>query len=542
MMLKLQTSISNQPFKCCLHLLRRRIRNSSSSTTIDDPSIFIRYAFSVQYHGGNSLGFSYQGPKAENCIVYHPSSLSDRAEDADATHNEDIILSAPKQQTIQADLRGLESIEGRIRRALDHLVGRDGYQNIRVSSRTDRGVHAWRNTFHVDIRASVIGKKILQLPVLESLDGDECETISSSSSSSSSADDEGKNEISLRPWKPVNLVHGLNFYLSRLSTYAAEGETSSTDKYDTQQIMNHQGKLTKRQRRKQSRKKLQSNNNNNKNDELSSLQTNSDICILSSAIAPSTRIPNMRFDPTLPENENTNPKTLQWDARFTATRRVYAYRILHSRDDNADTANSHNDDNETELNSEHHHATACYHSHPFEHDRVWRIHDKGRSKKRKINSDTTTAALDVNAMNRAGRHLVGTHDFTSFRGKGCQRSSPIVTLEDVWVGSEPYHGNDHTFGGGVLSGVFRTNRPQWRLPSLHRPDNLRLITVVIAGKSFLYHQVRNIVACLVEVGRGRLTPEDVKEILEKRDRSAAPGMAPAEGLFLVDVEHGDFRF
>mmetsp|Transcript_10073 Transcript_10073/g.20997 ORF Transcript_10073/g.20997 Transcript_10073/m.20997 type:complete len:244 (-) Transcript_10073:667-1398(-) len=185
MMLKLQTSISNQPFKCCLHLLRRRIRNSSSSTTIDDPSIFIRYAFSVQYHGGNSLGFSYQGPKAENCIVYHPSSLSDRAEDADATHNEDIILSAPKQQTIQADLRGLESIEGRIRRALDHLVGRDGYQNIRVSSRTDRGVHAWRNTFHVDIRASVIGKKILQLPVLESLDGDECETISSSSSSSS---------------------------------------------------------------------------------------------------------------------------------------------------------------------------------------------------------------------------------------------------------------------------------------------------------------------------------------------------------------------
>ena len=45
----------------------------------------------------------------------------------------------------------------------------------------------------------------------------------------------------------------------------------------------------------------------------------------------------------------------------------------------------------------------------------------------------------------------------------------------------------------------------------------------------------------MEVGRGKLDPIDVKQILETRDRSAAPAMAPAAGLFLVDVEHGDFK-
>lgn len=152
---------------------------------------------------------------------------------------------------------------------------------------------------------------------------------------------------------------------------------------------------------------------------------------------------------------------------------------------------------------------------------------------------------------------MGTHDFTSFRGKGCQRPSAVVTLEDVWVGAERYHGNDFGAGGGggVLSGVYRRMEEKennskcnnierhHHLPSLHTtPETLRLITVVVTGKSFLYHQVRNIVACLVEVGQGRLRPEDVKDILEKRDRSVAPGMAPPQGLFLVDVEHGDFRF
>lgn len=95
---------------------------------------FVRYAFAVSYNGGRSLGFTYQGSH-ENAIL------------SDGT-----------------DLRGLYSIEGRIRRALSALVGgttiqshesvhdpynkmiqENNFENIQVSSRTDRGVHALKS-------------------------------------------------------------------------------------------------------------------------------------------------------------------------------------------------------------------------------------------------------------------------------------------------------------------------------------------------------------------------------------------------------------
>ena len=87
---------------------------------------FARYAVSLQYHGGTFLGFSYQGPKGEDCIL-------------------------PNCGT---DLRGYRSVEGRLRDAMNDLFGveKDGWENIQPSSRTDRGVHAIKNTFHVDVR------------------------------------------------------------------------------------------------------------------------------------------------------------------------------------------------------------------------------------------------------------------------------------------------------------------------------------------------------------------------------------------------------
>jgi tRNA U38,U39,U40 pseudouridine synthase TruA len=66
------------------------------------------------------------------------------------------------------------------------------------------------------------------------------------------------------------------------------------------------------------------------------------------------------------------------------------------------------------------------------------------------------------------------------------------------------------------------------------------VTILFSGNSFLYRQVRNMVSCLVKVGRGQLEPDDVQSILAARKRSQGkPGMAPAHGLFLVDVQHGD---
>ncbi|KAL7543149.1 hypothetical protein ACHAXR_012450 [Thalassiosira sp. AJA248-18] len=411
---------------------------------------FTRYAFAVQYLGGNLLGFSYQGRKGENCIVYEKHSGQ-----------------------VQSDLRGIESVEGRIRRALGQLVGLDNYRNIKVSSRTDRGVHAWRNTFQADIRPRLATNQ------------------------------------PIKAWCPKNLVHGLNFHLARLPS------NLTNEHAQNEMNANHQDG----RRRQQSLK--------------------NDICVVSSAIAPATTIPNIHFDPNLPENED-NPKNFPWDVRFTASRRTYAYQILHSYDTSDDDGGLQSQDNLHRKTT--YHTTSCYQAQPFEHDRVWRIHETERNKR-----------LDINAMIDGCKHFVGTHDFTSFRGKGCQRSSPIVTLEDVWVGQERYHDN---CSGGILSGVWRrkleeeekngrdgyASPPRMNLPSLHTPKTLFLTTIVITGKSFLYHQVRNIVACLVDVGRGRLKPHNVKEILEKKDRGRAPGMAPAKGLFLVDVEHGDFRF
>ena len=82
---------------------------------------FVRYAIFVQYHGSSFLGFAQQ-KKQEDCIL------------PDGT-----------------DLRGFRSIEGRLRDAFEVFVGQERYENIQVSSRTDRGVHALKNTFHVDI-------------------------------------------------------------------------------------------------------------------------------------------------------------------------------------------------------------------------------------------------------------------------------------------------------------------------------------------------------------------------------------------------------
>ena len=62
-----------------------------------------------------------------------------------------------------------------------------------------------------------------------------------------------------------------------------------------------------------------------------------------------------------------------------------------------------------------------------------------------------------------------------------------------------------------------------------------LVTITIRANGFLYNMVRNIVGTLIEVGKGRLSPEEVQEILQGRDRTLAGPTAPAHGLALVDV-------
>jgi len=111
--------------------------------------------------------------------------------------------------------------------------------------------------------------------------------------------------------------------------------------------------------------------------------------------------------------------------------------------------------------------------------------------------------LDCDAMHAAARVLVGRHDFTSFRAKECQADSAVKTLDVLEV--------------------------RCAVDELH---------VTAEARSFLHHQVRNMVGTLVWVGQGRWTAADVETALAARDRAAAGPTAPAMGLYLTRVDYG----
>ena len=149
------------------------------------------------------------------------------------------------------------------------------------------------------------------------------------------------------------------------------------------------------------------------------------------------------------------PVADDWHARFSCTGRRYLYRILNRRA-----------------------PPALYKG------KVWHV----------------TLPLDVEAMERAALHLVGRHDFTTFRSVHCQSASPVKTLDalDVEVVGEE-------------------------------------IRIRAAARSFLHHQVRSMVGCLGLVGRGRWTGEDLRLALEAKDRQALGLNAPPEGLYFVEA-------
>jgi tRNA pseudouridine38-40 synthase len=146
-----------------------------------------------------------------------------------------------------------------------------------------------------------------------------------------------------------------------------------------------------------------------------------------------------------------------FDARLSAADRVYLYRILNRRAPPA-----------------------------LERGRVWHV----------------ASPLDLAAMQEGARHLVGHHDFTTFRDSLCQAKSPLKTLD-------------------VLE--------------LHQAGDE--IHIEARARSFLHHQVRNMAGTLKLVGLGRWHADDVARALAARDRRAGGPTAPAEGLCLVGVRY-----
>lgn len=149
-------------------------------------------------------------------------------------------------------------------------------------------------------------------------------------------------------------------------------------------------------------------------------------------------------------------------ARFSATERRYLFRILNRRAPPA-----------------------------LETGRVWHVRHP----------------LDAAAMRAGAAHLIGRHDFTTFRSSICQAASPVKTLDEVTVETIPVP-------GGV-------------------EHHLRF-----RARSFLHNQVRSFVGTLERVGAGAWTPERVAQALAARDRAACGPVCPPQGLCLTGVGYG----
>ena len=106
--------------------------------------------------------------------------------------------------------------------------------------------------------------------------------------------------------------------------------------------------------------------------------------------------------------------------------------------------------------------------------------------------------LNLDAMQTAAAHLLGEHDFTSFRASACQALSPIKTLQRIEISQR---------------GAY------WRFE--------------FEANAFLHHMIRNIMGCLVTVGQGKQAPDWVKQVLLARDRDAAAPTFSPDGLYFL---------
>lgn len=144
-----------------------------------------------------------------------------------------------------------------------------------------------------------------------------------------------------------------------------------------------------------------------------------------------------------------------WHARFSAVERNYIYRIVNRRA-------------------------------PLVHDAglAWRVQKP----------------LDTAAMQDGANHLIGKHDFTTFRSTMCQSNSPVKSIDEITVSAEG-----------------------------------QSIEIHVRARSFLHNQVRSIVGTLERVGSGSWAPDDVMTALEAKDRAACGPVAPPDGLYLSRV-------
>jgi tRNA pseudouridine38-40 synthase len=113
-----------------------------------------------------------------------------------------------------------------------------------------------------------------------------------------------------------------------------------------------------------------------------------------------------------------------------------------------------------------------------------------------------TQQLDIRSMRAASKYLIGEHDFTSFRGSGCQSKTSLRNIENIEISKKD-----------------------------------RFIRVELSANAFLLHMVRIIIGTLLMVGKKEIKPKEVENILKQQDRRLAGKTVSSSGLFFLGPEY-----
>jgi tRNA pseudouridine38-40 synthase len=169
--------------------------------------------------------------------------------------------------------------------------------------------------------------------------------------------------------------------------------------------------------------------------------------------------------------------------------------------------------------------------------------------------------LDLDTLQQSATHVLGTHDFTSFaatdrdlttRSTSEEDDDPtaVITIPPTNVISTEAVDKVHSAAERPLffgnAGTPSSHTPQSKtipvgnIRTIHQSawsQQEDLLIYTVTGSGFLHHMVRNLVGTFVLAGSGRISSNDVLDILNARNRSAAGPTAPARGLFLIEVEY-----
>ncbi|KAF0978294.1 hypothetical protein FDP41_002809 [Naegleria fowleri] len=401
------------------------------------PPIFQRFKFSVQYDGTNYNGFQKQ-TNTQNTIQEKLEFAFHQLQFPNSNHD-----------SISSSFQYLK-------------------KSLIPSSRTDKGVHAIRNTGHIDLCVNLERRRNNVVPRVPS------SNVVFSSSPQQQLSEE--SSISLSPPFTCNHDDG-----SIQCLFSSTPNSLFSDMMKMKHLLNYYLR-----------------------DEM--------IRIL-----------------------DVEPVHTSYHSKKNVLQRIYMYRIIDSQQPKT-ISNMNNYSKSSSSSSMRSSSNSDDNLFPLESHKIWCISEK----------------LNIHAMKQACQYFIGTHDFTCFSSctfsfkNSKKKISPIKTIQEMYIQEcfnlfIPNSSSSITMNGGVV--VPNMNTTTTSSPTCHSHHTSMEYRIFIKSKSFLKHQIRFMIQVLVKIGRNELPPECIQEYLKSRQRvESTKYMAPAHGLYLVDVMYSENNF